>query len=436
MFGYSRRCLSRGFSDQKNLVFPNRRIAEITSGHNKPGLLMKLLEFYHQNDIDLYSINGKVVEKHPNGMEKCRFDLCFEFSCPQAYRNLEEDLQSKLKVHTKLLQPHVVDWFPIKESDMDMIGSTLQKPGDGLNQDHPGFKDTEYKKRRDLIASKTLGYRMKDPIPRIEYAPEEIKLWSEIYRKARPLHEKFGCKEFKKAISLLEKDGLFSADRIPQLEDMNQYLRAKTNWRIKPVNGILSQREFLNCLAFRTFCSTQYIRHPSKPDYTPEPDIMHEFLGHIPNFADPKICEISQRIGVLSLGASDLMVKIIGAIYWFTIEFGLCREGQEFKFYGAGPGGSFGEIENIERMIREQPANIRRLDIINDPVPVDFVVQDVQPFFYAADSFDDFIDQLDEFARVSPTKFHLRYDNITNSFESDRALILKKPEDSQEGLNF
>lgn len=430
MFSLSRSCLSRRFAHQRKLVFPNRRIVEISSGHNKPGLLMKLLEFYHKQEIDLYSISGKVEEKLPNGMEKCKFDISFEYSTAEELRMIEEELHSKLKVSTRFLQPPIVDWFPIVESDLDLIGSTLQQPGDGLNQDHPGFRDTEYKKRRDIIASRTLGYKMKDPIPNIDYAPEETRLWGEIYRKVRPLHEKFGCKEFKKAMNLLEKDGVFSPERIPQLQDMNQYLRAKTNWRIKPVNGILSQREFLNCLAFRTFCSTQYIRHPSKPEYTPEPDIMHEFLGHIPNFADPKICEISQRLGVLSLGASDLMIKTIGAIYWFTIEFGVCREGQEIKFYGAGPGGSFGEINNIERIIREQPANIRRLDIINDPVPIDFVVQDVQPFYYAADSFDDFIEQLDDFAKISASKFLLRYDTITNSYESDRALLLKHPEDS------
>lgn len=86
----------------------------------------------------------------------------------------------------------------------------------------------------------------------------------------------------------LEKEVKLS-QKIPQLCELVEYLEKRTGFTIKPVPGILSQREFLNCLAFKVFCSTQYIRHVSCPDYTPEPDIVHEFLGHIATFADPAI---------------------------------------------------------------------------------------------------------------------------------------------------
>ena len=74
---------------------------------------------------------------------------------------------------------------------------------------------------------------------------------------------------------------------MPQLNELNEYLRKETGFRIKPTHGILSQREFLNAFAFRTFCCTQYLRHPERPEYTPEPDIVHEVVGHVPMFADP-----------------------------------------------------------------------------------------------------------------------------------------------------
>ena len=69
-------------------------------------------------------------------------------------------------------------------------------------------------------------------------------------------------------------------------------------------------------------------------------------MGHVPMFSDPVVCDISQLIGKLSLGATDHQVKMLGAIYWFTIEFGLCLENKERKFYGAGVASSFGEMDN------------------------------------------------------------------------------------------
>ena len=69
-------------------------------------------------------------------------------------------------------------------------------------------------------------------------------------------------------------------------------MKNKTGFTLKPIHGILSHREFLNCFAFRVFCCTQYIRHTSTPEYTPEPDIVHEIIGHVPMFADPDVAVI------------------------------------------------------------------------------------------------------------------------------------------------
>ena len=90
------------------------------------------------------------------------------------------------------------------------------------------------------------------------------------------------------------------------------------------MGGLLSEREFLNSLAFKIFHSTQYVRHHEEYLFSPEPDVIHEVLGHTPMCASKEFADFSQLIGLASLGATDEELRKLATIYWYTVETGLC----------------------------------------------------------------------------------------------------------------
>jgi hypothetical protein len=169
--------------------------------------------------------------------------------------------------------------------------------GADLGPEHPGFHDEDYKERRVMLSRLAKEHSIDDPIPYVEYTPEEVRVWGQVLMELRQLFPKRACSNFLETLPLLG----FREDEVPQLQDMSQLLTGLSGWRIRPVAGLMSPREFLNGLAFKYFHSTQYMRHHSKPGYTPEPDVCHELIGHIPMLANPAFSQLIHEIGVASL---------------------------------------------------------------------------------------------------------------------------------------
>jgi phenylalanine-4-hydroxylase len=164
-----------------------------------------------------------------------------------------------------------------------------------LALDHPGANDLKYRTRRDYIASLSKRFR-EDPehkIIDVEYTPEEQQVWQIVATKLEEIQAKRASAFYLEA---KKKLGI-STQRIPQLSEMNRRLGELTGFRLAPIEGLVETRGFLSWLAYRTMLCTQYIRHTSRPEYTPEPDIVHEAIGHIPNFTNPDFADFSQFIG-------------------------------------------------------------------------------------------------------------------------------------------
>jgi phenylalanine-4-hydroxylase len=222
-----------------------------------------------------------------------------------------------------------------------------------LDPDHPGFRDPFYRGRRNAIAKLALEHVAGAPIPGVDYTNDEHGVWKSVLAHLTPLHSARASAAWCRSSKILR----LSKTRIPQLSEIDSRLEA-TGIRMLPVAGLIAARGFLSALSDGVFLSTQYIRHPSRPLYTPEPDIIHEVVGHAASFFDPYIAEMTVAFGQAARRADDETVLRLERLYWYTLEFGLVREPSGIKALGAGLISSFGELEEFERS-----AEIRSLDL-------------------------------------------------------------------------
>jgi phenylalanine-4-hydroxylase len=226
-----------------------------------------------------------------------------------------------------------------------------------LDRDHPGFRDPVYRKRRNEIAAIALGHQQGAPVPSIEYTDVEHGVWHTALTHLAPLHEKYACRAFRDRLPLLP----FDRARIPQFSEINPLLQERTGFTMVPVAGLVTPRIFMQNLAKRIFLATQYIRHHSAPLYTPEPDVIHELIGHAALLADPEFARINQNFGDVTLVADERTVEALIRVYWYSLEFGVVKEDGELKAVGAGLLSSFGELGRFETEAELLPLNLEEM---------------------------------------------------------------------------
>ena len=122
--------------------------------------------------------------------------------------------------------------------------------------------------------------------------------------------------------------------------------------------------------------------------------------------------EFSQEIGLASLGASDDEIKRLATCYWFTIEFGLCRQNGKIKAFGAGLLSSFGELTYC---LSDKP----ELKPFEPAVTglQDYPVTEYQPIYFVAESFESAKEKMRTFAAKLKRPFQVRYNPYTSGIE-------------------
>jgi len=268
--------------------------------------------------------------------------------------------------------------FRVSDEDLPEFRDLKFEDINELHLDHPGANDPDYRTRRNYIAGLAKKFRETGEITDVDYNDEEQNIWRHVATRLEALHERHASPFYLKA----KKDLGITTKRIPQLSEMNRRLKELTGFRLAPIEGLVETRGFLSWLSYRTMLSTQYIRHHSRPEYTPEPDIVHEAIGHIPMFTNPNFADYSQFIGHGARIATDQQIEELGRLYWFTVEFGMVEDEGEIKAYGAGLLSSFGELEHaFGNQVERRPFDLEQ--VIN----TSYDYSDMQPILYVIPSY-------------------------------------------------
>lgn len=258
-----------------------------------------------------------------------------------------------------------------------------------LDLEHPGANDKKYRARRNEIAEVAKKWRAKGgEIPEVIYSKTENQTWEIIFKKLAVLHSDLASSNY-----LRSKDALkFPHKKIPQLKKVNSDLNILSGFGVEPVEGLIDAQTFLSSFERRVMPCSQFIRHHLKPEYTPEPDIVHEVVGHVPMFVDQDFVEFSEMIGCAARLAKTAELKKLERLYWFTVEFGLIKEKGKLKVYGAGLLSSVGEIvhslsDEVERCNFE----------IEKVITQDYDFYKMQDKLFVIDSFKDLKNQSEKF---------------------------------------
>jgi phenylalanine-4-hydroxylase len=213
-----------------------------------------------------------------------------------------------------------------------------------LERGHPGLGDEEYVRRRKELFALCRRHRLENlGPPLIQYNAEETRIWREVAPKLDELHQKYACRIYLDA----KRELAITTEEIPQLRLLSERVRRETNMHLVPAEGALPYRTFYEYIAQRGFPVTQFIRHGSHPEFTPEPDMIHDCLGHVPPLMNRDYAELLTLVGKAVATTTDgAQVLALKRFSWFSIEFGLIEEAGQTKVFGAGILSSTGEIPN------------------------------------------------------------------------------------------
>ncbi len=217
-----------------------------------------------------------------------------------------------------------------------------------------------------------------------DYSDEDQAVWRLLVERQTALAKAHACDEF---VQGLETLGI--GDTIPDFDAVNARLEKLTGWRVVGVPGLIPDAVFYDHLAHRRFPVTVWIRTRAEIDYLVEPDLFHDFFGHVPLLSNLVFADYMQMYGRRALEAGA-KIDLLARLYWYTVEFGLIRTPAGLKIYGAGILSSAAEVkhamsgDDVERLPFEAASVMRRPYQIDKLQDTYFVLNDFRQLFEAA----------------------------------------------------
>ncbi len=228
------------------------------------------------------------------------------------------------------------------------------------------------------------------------YSEENHEAWRRLFSRMLPLWQRHACERYREGVRRVA----LPADRVPRLEEVNQFMASLTGFVALPVSGYIPAFSFFSCLGRREFPTTITIRDLRRLDYLPEPDIFHDIAGHVPMHTEPAFADAIARFGACAPLAAAMLasapdagkrrewagsiLRALARFFWFTIEFGLIREAGETKVYGSGLLSSSGEIVHAVESAEVQRYPFQLEWVINQA----FAIHHFQPLLFVIDGFD------------------------------------------------
>jgi len=213
-----------------------------------------------------------------------------------------------------------------------------------------------------------------------KYTAEEHALYRRLFERQSKLVPRYACPEWIAAIA-----GLDAAHEIPRFDAISKRLKSTTGWEIVAVPGLIPDDAFFTHLAGRRFPVTVWLRRPEEFDYIVEPDVFHDFFGHVPLLFDQTYADHLHEYGKGGLKAMRLdAVKWLARLYWYTIEFGLMKVDSKIRAYGAGLLSSGGELAYCV----DDPRPRRLAFDLERIMRTDYQIDRYQDTYFVIDSFD------------------------------------------------